>query len=103
MLSNCSVKKMYRDGALYYVDLCFHLSSIHCLHIFWHAVPTSFYIFYFLVYNVYNIPYITKDTELTMMLSVALVSVMPGQLIRKVFNVHNEHHSYINQHGVTGP
>ena len=35
-----------------------------------------------------------------MILSVALVPVMSGQLIRKVFNVHNEHHSYINQHGV---
>ena len=58
MLSNCSVKKMYRDGALYYVDLCFHASSLHCLHTFWHAIPTSFYIFYFLVQH--EIPLICK-------------------------------------------
>ena len=35
-----------------YVDLCFHASSLPCLHTFWHAIPTSFYIFnvfYFLV------------------------------------------------------
>ena len=28
-----------------YVDLCFHASSLPCLHTFWHAIPTSFYIF----------------------------------------------------------
>ena len=27
------------------VDLCFHSSSLPCLHTFWHAIPTSFYIF----------------------------------------------------------
>ena len=33
-------------------DLCFHASSLPCLHTFWHAIPTSSYIcnvFYFLV------------------------------------------------------
>ena len=43
-------------GLCQYVDLCFHASSLPCLHTFWHAIPTSFYIFnvfffYFLVYN----------------------------------------------------
>ena len=40
-------------GLCQYVDLCFHASSLPCLHTFWHAIPTSFYIFnvfYFLVY-----------------------------------------------------
>ena len=40
-------------GLCLYVDLCFHASSLPCLHTFWHAIPTSFYIFnvfYFLVY-----------------------------------------------------
>ena len=35
-----------------YIDLCFHASSLPCLHTFWHAIPTSFYVFnvfYFLV------------------------------------------------------
>ena len=27
------------------VDLCFHALSLPCLHAFWHAIPTSFYIF----------------------------------------------------------
>ena len=39
-------------GLCLYVDLCFHASSLPCLHTFWHAIPTSFYIFnvfYFLV------------------------------------------------------
>ena len=26
-------------------DLCFHASSLPCSHTFWHAIPTSFYIF----------------------------------------------------------
>ena len=38
--------KRCRDGALpVYIDLCFHASSLPCLHTFWHAIPTSFYIF----------------------------------------------------------
>ena len=28
-----------------YVDLCFHASSLPCLHTYWHATPTSFYNF----------------------------------------------------------
>ena len=32
-------------GLCQYVDLCFHALSLPCLHTFWHAVPTSFYIF----------------------------------------------------------
>ena len=28
-----------------YVDLCFHASSLPCLHTFWHPFPTSFFIF----------------------------------------------------------
>ena len=35
-------------GLCQYVALCFHASSLPCLHTFWHAIPTSFYI-YFLV------------------------------------------------------
>ena len=31
-------------GFCQYVDLCFHASSLPCLHTFWHAIPTSFYI-----------------------------------------------------------
>jgi len=41
-------------GLCQYIDLCFHASSLPCLHVFWHAIPTSFYIFnvfYFLVCN----------------------------------------------------
>ena len=32
-------------GLCQYVDLCLHASSLPCLHTFWHAIPTSFYIF----------------------------------------------------------
>ena len=32
-------------GLCQYVDLCFHASSLPCSHTFWHAIPTSFYIF----------------------------------------------------------
>ena len=32
-------------GLCQYIDLCFHASSLPCLHTFWHAIPTSFYIF----------------------------------------------------------
>ena len=32
-------------GLCQYVDLCFHALSLPCLHTFWHAIPTSFYIF----------------------------------------------------------
>ena len=32
-------------GLCQYADLCFHASSLPCLHTFWHAIPTSFYIF----------------------------------------------------------
>ena len=32
-------------GLCLYVDLCFHASSLPCLHTFWHAIHTSFYIF----------------------------------------------------------
>ena len=32
-------------GVYQYVDLCFHASSLPCLHTFWHAIPTSFYVF----------------------------------------------------------
>ena len=44
MLSNCSVKKIVGMGLCLYVDLCFHASSLPCLHTFWHAIPTSFYV-----------------------------------------------------------
>ena len=37
--------KRCRDGALPICDLCFHASSLPCSHTFWHAIPTSFYIF----------------------------------------------------------
>ena len=38
---------VYTDCSVcYYVDLCFHGSSLPCSHTFWHAIPTSFYIFY---------------------------------------------------------
>ena len=33
-------------GLCQYVYLCFHALSLPCLHIFWHAIPTSFYIFF---------------------------------------------------------
>ena len=32
----------YNYIASTYVDLCFHASSLPCLHTFWHAIPTSF-------------------------------------------------------------
>ena len=34
-------------GLCQYVDLCFHALSLPCLHTFWHAIPTSFYILNF--------------------------------------------------------
>ena len=39
-------------------NLCFHASSLPCLHTFWHAIPTSFYIFnvfifYFFIFLYY--------------------------------------------------
>ena len=39
-------------GLCQYVDLCFHASSLPCLHTFWHAIPTSFYIFNVLVSSI---------------------------------------------------
>ena len=33
-------------GLCQYVDLCFHASSLPCLHTFCHAIPTSFYMFF---------------------------------------------------------
>ena len=45
MLSNCTCEKDVGMGLCQYVDLCFHASSLPCLHTFWHAIPTSFYIF----------------------------------------------------------
>ena len=39
------VWKWCRDGLYQYVDLCFHASSLPCSQTFWHAIPTSFYIF----------------------------------------------------------
>ena len=38
-------------GLCHYVDLCFHASSLHCLHTFWHSIPTSFYIFNVFFFN----------------------------------------------------
>ena len=32
-------------GLCQYVYLCFHAISLPCSHTFWHAIPTSFYIF----------------------------------------------------------
>ena len=32
-------------GLCQYVYLCFHALSLPCSHTFWHAIPTSFYIF----------------------------------------------------------
>ena len=32
-------------GLCQYVDLGFRALSLPCLHTFWHAIPTSFYIF----------------------------------------------------------
>ena len=46
-------------GLCLYVDLCFHASSLPCLHTFWHAIPTSSYIFnvfYFLLYLLVLVP-----------------------------------------------
>ena len=55
--------KRCRDGALPIRDLCFHASSLPCSDTFWHAIPTSFYIFnvfYFLFlyfFWCYNLSY----------------------------------------------
>ena len=54
---------LYFFDVCLYVDLCFHASSLPCLHTFWHAIPTSFYIFnvfYFLVTN--GLGLITRDS-----------------------------------------
>ena len=62
--------KRCRDGALpVYVDLCFHASSLPCLHTFWHAIPTSFYIFnvfifLFLYFFGVNLSYMQLDPSL---------------------------------------
>ena len=55
-------------GICQYVDLCFHASSLPCLHTFWHAIPTSFYIFnvfYFLVSILFCVNPLTTDDECT--------------------------------------
>ena len=53
-----------------YVDLCFHASSLPCLHTFWHAIPTAFYIsnLYFVDVNL---------TKFKNILSGALVTTTP--------------------------
>ena len=57
-LSNCSVKKDVGMELCQYVDLCFHALSLSCSHTFWHAIPTSFYIFnVFLNLVLYGIQY----------------------------------------------
>ena len=38
------IVRFSRDGALPVRDLCFHASSLPCLHTFWRAILTSFYI-----------------------------------------------------------
>ena len=53
------VWKRCRMGLCLYVDLCFHASSLLCLHDFWHAIPTSFYIFMF-IFIIYRNTY--KDS-----------------------------------------
>ena len=37
-------------GLCHYIDLCFHASSLPCLHTFWHAIPTSFWIIMFFIF-----------------------------------------------------
>ena len=43
-LATCyPVLKDVEIGFCLYVDLCFHASSLPCLHTFWHAIPTYYY------------------------------------------------------------
>ena len=103
-------------GFYQYVTLiCFHASSLPCLHTFWHAIPTAFYIlkcfFYFLVYILYvsanptqrlsdsypvsacSMPFVTKTTKLTRRLVIVcnftqrLVSALLI-IIHALFNMH---------------
>ena len=53
MLYSCSVKKHLGMEFCQYINLWFHASSLPCLHMFWHAIPTSltflmFWLFQFL-------------------------------------------------------
>ena len=34
-----------------YIDLCFHASSLPCLHTFWHAIPTSSFTFLMFLFS----------------------------------------------------
>ena len=45
-------------------DLCFHASSLPCLHTFWHAIPTSFYIFHVFYFFVYMIIIYHENSQL---------------------------------------
>ena len=47
--------------------ICFHASSLPCLHTFWHAIPTSLYIFYFLFIIAPHVVY-TQCTDMHMVM-----------------------------------
>ena len=69
-----------------YVDLCFHALSLPCLPTFWHAIPTSFYIFkscfctFFMLISVTVRPKPISSVITTPELETALTSlvVVPG-------------------------
>ena len=42
-------KKDVGMGLCLHVDLCFHASSLPCLHTFWHAIPTFFFLHNYMV------------------------------------------------------
>ena len=60
-------------GLCQYVDLCFHASSLPCLHTCWHAIPTSFYIFnvFYLLFTSITAP---QDAHKRLVLQVYLGS-----------------------------
>ena len=63
-------------GLCQYVDLCFHASSLPCLHTFWHAIPTSFYIF--------NVFFLSLVSVLFLMLISVTVRPKPKKNISSV-------------------
>ena len=45
-------------GLCQYVDLCFHASSLPCLHTFWHDIPTFLMFFFYSYFLVDNYVYV---------------------------------------------
>ena len=74
---------VYTDCSVcHYVDLCFHGSFLPCSHTFWHAIPTSFYIFLlnscfytFLISVTTRLNYNSKNSILLILVHMKLTTV----------------------------